>query len=131
MSFKVLVVDDSPTVRAIIKRTLTLTGVKCDETFEAGNGTEALEVLRRGVVDLMVTDLNMPEMSGTELIEQMCADPQLRDIPTIVVSTEGSKTLLDRLYQDGVSACIRKPFTPEQFNEVVHSVLEQSHESSD
>jgi two-component system chemotaxis response regulator CheY len=129
MSLKMLVVDDSPTVRAVIKRTLNVAGVQCDEICEAGNGVEALQLLRQSAIDVVITDLNMPEMSGAELIQEMQADARLKKIPTIVVSTEGSKTRLNELHQKGISACLRKPFTPEQFNEVIHRVLEQTHES--
>jgi len=128
MSISVLVVDDSQTVRAIIEKTLRMADVPLNELYTAGNGQEALDVLRNNWVDLVLTDINMPVMGGVELIEHMNADDTLQGIPVVVVSTEGSATRIEELKSKGVRAYIRKPFTPERFREILTELLGDGNE---
>ena len=123
MALNILVVDDSETVRAIILKTLKMSGIALNSPLEASNGSEALALLKEQWVDLVLTDINMPEMGGVELIERMKDDEILKAIPVVVVSTEGSATRIEELKAKGVKAYIRKPFTPEQIREVVDGVL--------
>ena len=123
MAYNILVVDDSDTVRAVIVKTLGLTGVDIGTIHQARDGQEALDLLKDEWVDLVFTDINMPVMTGIELVERMQADSMLETIPVVVVSTEGSKTRIDDLMRKGVHAYIRKPFTPEALKEVVDNVL--------
>lgn len=123
MALNILVVDDSETVRAIILKTLKMSGIALNTPLEASNGSEALALLKEQWVDLVLTDINMPEMGGVELIERMKDDEILKAIPVVVVSTEGSATRIEELKAKGVKAYIRKPFTPEQIREVVDGVL--------
>lgn len=123
MAYNILVVDDSDTVRAVIVKTLGLTGVDIGTIHQARDGQEALDLLKDEWVDLVFTDINMPVMTGIELVERMQADSMLETIPVVVVSTEGSKTRIDDLMRKGVRAYIRKPFTPEALKEVVDNVL--------
>jgi two-component system chemotaxis response regulator CheY len=123
MAVNILLVDDSPTVRALITKTLRLTHIEIGELYEAGNGQEALNAMKEHWVDLVLTDINMPVMGGVELIEKMSADPVLNAIPVIVVSTEGSQQRIDELKSKGVDAYVRKPFTPEMIQQTVHDVL--------
>ncbi|MCC6695840.1 MAG: response regulator [Candidatus Hydrogenedentes bacterium] len=123
MALNILVVDDSETVRAIILKTLKMSGIALNAPLEASNGSEALALLKEQWVDLVLTDINMPEMGGVELIERMKDDEILKAIPVVVVSTEGSATRIEELKAKGVKAYIRKPFTPEQIREVVDEVL--------
>ena len=123
MAYNILVVDDSDTVRAVIVKTLGLTGVDIGTIHQARDGQEALDLLKDEWVDLVFTDINMPVMTGVELVERMQADSMLETIPVVVVSTEGSKTRIDDLMRKGVRAYIRKPFTPEALKEVVDNVL--------
>lgn len=128
MALNILVVDDSETVRAIILKTLKMSGIALNTPLEASNGSEALALLKEQWVDLVLTDINMPEMGGVELIERMKDDEILKAIPVVVVSTEGSATRIEELKAKGVKAYIRKPFTPEQIREVVDEVLGVSHD---
>jgi two-component system chemotaxis response regulator CheY len=73
----------------------------------------------------VITDLNMPNMRGDELIQHMAQDAKLKDIPVVVVSTEGSHTRLDEVVLPFAAGFIRKPFTPEQVRETIFNVLEQ------
>ena len=123
MAFNILIVDDSRTIRSVIKKTLQIAEVPCGELYEAENGQEALEVMQAHWVDLVFADINMPVMNGVEMIEQMAAHDMLRDMPVIIVSTEGSKTRIDDLFAKGVKAYLRKPITPEQLRTVIHDVM--------
>ena len=122
MALNILVVDDSVTVRAVIKKTLQVAEVPVGELYEAGNGAEALEILKDQWVDLVFADINMPVMTGVEMVEKMAEDGLLKTVPVVVVSTEGSKTRIEELKAKGISAYIRKPFTPEEVKLVVEQI---------
>lgn len=119
----VLVTDDSQIVRQVIIKTLSVAGVETNEVFQAGDGKEALALLEEKQIDLVISDLNMPVMSGIEMFERMQENESTRTIPVIVVTTEGSQTRIDDLKARGIKGYIRKPFTPEQIREVVDEVL--------
>lgn len=123
MSLNILIVDDSVTVRAVIKKTLKLAEIPYNELHEAGNGQEALDILKDAWIDLVFADINMPVMTGIEMVEKMSDDGMLSSVPVIVVSTEGSQTRIEQLKQKGISAYVRKPFTPETIKSVVNEVL--------
>ncbi len=117
MAKSLLIVDDSATMRKIIMRTVRMSGLDFERTEEAGNGTEALEKLDAGPVDIMLCDINMPEMSGTELVKKVRELPDCQDTKIIMVSTESSQELIDGVIADGANGFITKPFTPEKFQE--------------
>jgi two-component system chemotaxis response regulator CheY len=112
MALSVLVVDDSSVMRSIVIRTLRMSGLELNEVLQAGNGKEALEILGKTWVDLVLLDINMPVMNGIEMIESIRKIPELADLPMIVVSTESSTTRIDTLKQRGIGF-VHKPFTPE------------------
>lgn len=122
MAFNVLVVDDSDVIRSMIARTLRLAQVPVGELYEASNGREALAVLGDAWVDLVLADINMPVMDGAEMLEQMKLKPETAGVPVIVVSTEGATERVNELMASGVSAWIRKPFTPEEIRDVIHDI---------
>ena len=124
MAYNILIIDDSTTARAVISKTLEMSGVPVGKVYFAENGIKALEILKREWVDLAFTDINMPEMSGMELVQTMSEDEELREIPIVVVSTEGSQTRIDELRSHGIRAYIRKPFTPEELKQVVDDLME-------
>jgi len=123
MSFNILTVDDSKTIRKVIKKTLQLSGVPVGEFYEAENGKQALEIMQANWVDLVFADINMPVMNGVEMIERMAEDNILDKLPVIIVSTEGSKTRIDELMHKGVKAYLRKPITPENLRNAVINVM--------
>ena len=127
MALNILVVDDSATVRAVIAKTLQIASVKHDKLFEAANGQEALDVLKDNWIDLIFADINMPVMNGIAMIERMSADGVLKSVPVVIVSTEGSATRIEELKAKGVSAYVRKPFTPESIRQVVTEILGGEH----
>lgn len=127
MAYNILVVDDSDTMRAVIAKTIGLAGVALGTLFQATNGAEGIEVLRREWVDLVLADINMPVLNGVGMVAQMKADPGMGDIPVIIVSTEGSATRLQALKDQGVKGFLRKPFTPEELKKAVETVLGVHH----
>ena len=126
----ILVVDDSSTVRAVIKRTLEIAGVPTDDLRQAANGQEAIDILQREHMDIVFTDINMPVMGGVEMIERIRDDDALKSVPIVVVSTEGSATRIAELEALGIQGYLRKPFTPEAIRRVVDDLREVSHENS-
>jgi two-component system, chemotaxis family, chemotaxis protein CheY len=123
MAYNILVVDDSKTVRRMITKTLGMAGIPLNELYQAENGREGLEVLAANWIDLVLTDINMPEMDGVEMIEHMSDDGMLKTVPVVVVSTEGSETRIEELKQKGIRGYVRKPFTPEAIKDVVEEIL--------
>ncbi len=123
MALNILMVDDSETVRAVIAKTLKLADIPINELHQASNGEEALTLLKAHWIDLILCDINMPVMSGVEMIERLQEDEILKTIPIVVVSTEGSATRIEQLKSKGVRAYIRKPFTPEQIRGIVEDII--------
>lgn len=126
MSVRILIVDDSPIIRAVIEKNIRLSRVNVETCVHAGDGQQALDQLAQQWVDVALVDINMPVMNGVALIQRMKADPVLESIPVIVISTEGSATRIDALNELGIAGYLRKPFTPEQFKELITGVLESS-----
>ncbi len=118
MAKSLLIVDDSATMRKIILRTVNMSGLKFDKTIEAGNGAEAIEKLNDQPIDIVLCDINMPEMGGIEMVKKVRAEiPDCADTKIIMVSTESSQELIDGVMADGANGFITKPFTPEKFQE--------------
>jgi two-component system chemotaxis response regulator CheY len=126
VAFNVLLVDDSETMRAMIKRVIKLSGFETENIYEAANGQQALEVLDGHWVDLVLTDIHMPEMDGLEFLRRLSLDPVLARLPVIVVTSEGSEQPIREALTLGAKACIRKPFTPEMVREVLMRHLEEA-----
>lgn len=127
MAFKILIVDDSATMRALIKRTINMSGLEIEQLYEAGSGVEALECLEKISVDLILADINMPEMNGIEMTERVLSNPATCSIPVVVVSTEASETRIRELKDNGIKGFVHKPFTPEMIRDVVTEILGACH----
>lgn len=123
MKWKILIVDDSNVVKAVLMKALGESGAPIQRVFDASNGKEALDTLRNESIDLVFADINMPVMNGVELVENMAGDPALKGIPIIMISTDGSMSRKEYLQSKGVRAYVRKPFTPEQIRAVVREVM--------
>lgn len=119
----VLVVDDSPLMRSFIRRVLAMSGVPTREVFEAGDGQSALDVMGNSRIDLVLSDINMPRMTGSEMMQRMCDTPELRSIPVIVVSTDATQQRMDAMLRLGARGYIRKPFQPESLRSEIERVL--------
>jgi two-component system chemotaxis response regulator CheY len=123
MSYRILVCDDSSIVRAMVKKAIAMSGLDVAEFHEASNGAEALALLGRAPVDVVFADLNMPTMTGLELVERMHGDPALAAVPVVIVSSERNEAKIEALRAAGARAYVRKPFRPEHFRDAVHEVL--------
>jgi two-component system, chemotaxis family, chemotaxis protein CheY len=120
-SINVLIVDDFATMRRIIKGVLKQLGF--NNLIEAEDGEIALKELRKEKVGLIVSDWNMPNMTGLELLKAVRADSSLKNIPFLMVTAEGQKENVIQAVQAGVSNYIVKPFTPETFNAKLEKIF--------
>lgn len=117
----ILVVDDSAVMRSLLVSTLELLG---DLQFvQAQNGFEALRALPRDKVDLVLTDINMPDINGLELLNFIRNNPVYKELPVIIISTEGSRKDIEKGLALGANEYLVKPFKPEQLLEVVKRYL--------
>lgn len=129
MAYNVLIVDDSPAMRSFVRRVLELSGIPVGECLEAGDGREALEVLRNQWVDVVLTDLNMPTMDGEQFVRRMEADESLRPIPVVVVSTDRTDQRVQQMLTLGARGYVTKPFLPETLREELERALGVIHGS--
>jgi two-component system chemotaxis response regulator CheY len=123
MAYRVLIVDDSPAMRAFVRRVIDLSGFDLAACFEAADGQEALDLLRQEWVDAILTDINMPGMDGEEFLKRISADELLRAIPVIVVSTDATQKRIDRLLAMGARGYVTKPFLPETLRAQLEETL--------
>ena len=123
MGNNILIVDDSATIRSMVKRTVSMIGLDVGNIYEASNGIEALAQLADHEVAVMLVDINMPNMNGIQLIMRMKQNARLKNIPIVIASTEGSQKRVDQLNEFGVVGYIRKPFQPEQLRDVLIPLL--------
>ncbi len=124
MSINVLIVDDSVTIRAMIKKALQICLPELGEVSEAENGISALARLTEKHIDVILTDINMPRMDGARLVEKLHTHQKFSEIPIVVISTDGSKERIETLGQNGVRGYLHKPFRPEQLRELLNEILE-------
>jgi two-component system, chemotaxis family, chemotaxis protein CheY len=119
---RILIVDDSLTARMMIRRCLEIAGFASARFREASHGREALALLKEEAADLILTDLNMPEMDGKSLIRHLKSSPRLNAIPVIVISSITNESEEEALRSRGVAAVIRKPMSPMVIMEAIHSL---------
>jgi two-component system chemotaxis response regulator CheY len=115
---RVLVVDDFATMRKIVRNVLKQ--IKLENTIEAENGKQALELLKKEEIGLIISDWNMPEMTGIELLRACKADPNLRHIPFIMVTAEANKESVLEAIKAGVDNYIAKPFTSDKLQDAIN-----------
>jgi len=120
-NIKILIVDDFSTMRKIIRNILTQLGFK--NILEADDGTTALEILKKEKVDLIISDWNMPKMSGLELLKAVRSDENLKDVPFVMVTAEAQKENILEAIKYKVNQYIVKPFTPETLKEKLEKVF--------
>jgi two-component system chemotaxis response regulator CheY len=119
----VLITDDSPIIRGALKRILSLTGLSFGRVLEAADGRQALEALAAERVDLLITDIHMPEMDGLELLRAMRKRPELPRIPAILISSDGASLRSAELDSLGVHARLGKPFRMEAVRDAIQGAL--------
>lgn len=116
---RTLIVDDSSVMRKIVERSLRQAGLDPLVVYEAGSGTEGLDVLRGKQVDLILSDINMPSMDGLEFLRQIREQNLAPGIPVVMITTESSEEHVKQAITAGAQGYIRKPFTAEQVKERV------------
>ncbi len=123
MGKNVLLVDDSSTMRKIIGRSLRQAGIDFSNIFEASDGIEALEVLENEEVDIVLSDINMPNMDGIAFLKEKSTRDNMKDIPVLMISTETGEDIIGEAKSYGAVGAIKKPFTPDKVNEVLGPLL--------
>lgn len=118
MSLRVLIVDDSAAMRAVVRKTLVAAGFSLDQCYQAANGREALEVLEKNEVDVVLSDLHMPEMNGLELLRTLHDTGRVPKC-FILVTTEGRKERLKEALSLGARGYVLKPFQPEGLRKIL------------
>ena len=122
VKMNILVVDDFATMRRIVKNILKQLGY--ENIHEADDGTSALEVLKREKIDFIISDWNMPQMSGIELLKTVRATEEWKDLPFLMVTAEGQKENVIEAVKNKVNNYIVKPFTPETLMEKISKIFE-------
>ncbi len=123
MDMNILIVDDSSVMRKILERSLRQAlpnGI--EEVVEAGDGAEALAKLDAGPIQVIFSDINMPNMNGIEFLRNMKDTPH-KDLPVIMVTTEGGEKTVMEAISLGAKGFIRKPFTPQQMESTLAKVM--------
>lgn len=120
---KILIVDDFSTMRRIIKNLLRDLGY--NNTHEADDGANALPMLRAGTFDFLVTDWNMPGMTGIDLLKAVRADEKLAKLPVLMVTAEQKREQIIEAAQAGVNGYIVKPFTATTLKEKIDKIFER------
>jgi len=123
LGMKVLVVDDFATMRRIVKNVLKQIGFT--KIVEADDGSTALAVLKNDRVDLIISDWNMPKVTGLELLKAVRGDDSMKNIPFLMVTAEGQKDNIVQAVQAGVSNYVVKPFTPETIQEKIEQMFKK------
>jgi two-component system chemotaxis response regulator CheY len=124
MEADVLVVDDSAAIRKILQRVLRQTGMAINTIHEAGDGQEALEILKVHRPALVLTDINMPKMDGLQFLAAVKGSESWRSIPVVMITTEGGEAKVGEAVKLGAAGYVRKPFTADQIKEKLAGILE-------
>ena len=124
MAFRIMIVDDSPAMRSVIRRVIQLSGFDLEVCLEAGDGAQACGVLQDNWVDVILTDINMPVMNGEEFMTRLRDDQMWNTIPVVVISTDASENRRQRMLALGARGYLTKPFVPEKLRSQLEQVLE-------
>jgi two-component system chemotaxis response regulator CheY len=122
LKMNILVVDDFTTMRRIVKNILKQLGYV--NIHEADDGASAIEVLKREKIHFIISDWNMPQMSGIELLKTVRATEEWKDLPFLMVTAEGQKENVIEAVKNRVNNYILKPFTPETLMEKINKIFE-------
>ncbi|MCC6292801.1 MAG: response regulator [Bryobacterales bacterium] len=123
MAVDILIVDDSAAIRKILQRVLLQAEVPLGKVHEAGDGVEALAKLSEEKVGLILSDINMPNMDGLELLGKLKSTDTLKDVPVVMITTEGGQAKVLEAVNLGAAGYVRKPFTAEQIKEKLVGII--------
>ncbi len=121
--YNILVVDDSSTIRKIITRCISHTQIPVGTVFEAADGEEALTIMSDQKVHLVMTDINMPKMNGLELLAKLKANDKWKDLPVLLITTEGRVDTVLEAANKGAAGYVKKPFTAGDIQAKVEPLL--------
>jgi two-component system chemotaxis response regulator CheY len=127
MSLRIMIVDDSPAMRSFIGRIIKLSGLDVESCVQAANGKEALHLLRQQMVDIVLSDINMPVMDGEQFLQELSNDAALQRVPVVVVSTDSTDLRRHRMMELGARGYVRKPFAPETLRNELEIALGGAH----
>jgi two-component system chemotaxis response regulator CheY len=119
----ILIVDDSATMRMIVVKSLRLAGFDTATVIEASGAKEALQKLAAGGIDIMLSDVNMPDITGIELVKVVKA--KMKNLPVIMITTESSPEMKEEMLKAGASGIITKPFPPEELQKVIGPLVKK------
>ncbi|MBM4333037.1 MAG: response regulator [Deltaproteobacteria bacterium] len=126
MAYNILIVDDSQTMRRVIRKSVTLAGFDLGECWEAGDGREALTVLKTHAVDLILTDFNMPGMDGMEMLKELQKDEKNRHVPVVLITAQDNARVVPEGSALGIKGYLQKPFQPEAICKILSQVMEKN-----
>ena len=127
---KIIVADDSATARMIIKRCLGIAGFLDAQVIEAKDGQEALGLAKENHTDLLITDLNMPNMDGRTLLKQVKASPRLNQIPVLIISSAINEAVEKELVELGALGVVNKPLTPTSVSEALQNINDEDNDEN-
>lgn len=122
MAINILVVDDSAVMRSMILKTIHLSGLDTGDIHEAENGQEGLKILNDHWIDLAFIDVNMPVMDGMEMLNKIRNNPETKNIPVLIVSTESNEDRIKEIDEQN-AGFVHKPFTPEDLKQKTLEML--------
>ncbi len=122
MPLDVLIVDDSAAIRKILQRVLAQADVPINRILEAGDGREALALLKTEKINLVLSDINMPNMDGLQFLTEVRANEEWKNLPVLMITTEGSQAKVMEAVQLGATGYVRKPFTADQIKEKLATI---------
>ncbi len=123
MALDILIVDDSAAIRKILQRVLRQTELPIGEVMEAGDGFEALAALEKHKFGLVLSDINMPNMDGIQLLTRLKEMDSMKGVPIVMITTEGGQGKVMEAVQLGAAGYVRKPFTADQIKDKIGSLL--------
>ena len=123
MAYNILIVDDSRTMRKVILKAVALSGFDLGDCWEAGDGREAIRILANHWVDLILTDLHMPEMNGLEMLREIQKDEIHCQVPVVLITTEGSEKRIQEALALGMKGYVQKPFHPEAIRDLLTQIM--------
>jgi two-component system chemotaxis response regulator CheY len=123
MPLDILIVDDSAAIRKILQRVLRQTEVPIGNVYEAGDGLEAIEVMKAQHIGLVLSDINMPNMDGLQLLSELKSNAAWKGVPILMITTEGSQQKVIEAVNLGAAGYVKKPFTAEQIKDKLCTLL--------